>query len=75
MYDIVHFSAEQSRFVEMTQCVWPERFSDIGGVVAHVSLVVSCHMRLILPSGLAMCNGRRYTAGWNIANSASSRCF
>ena len=75
MCDIVRFSAEESQFMEMTQCVWPETFCDSRGGVAAVCFVARYRRRLILPSSLAKCNGRRYTSGWSIATSASSRCF
>ena len=61
MIIIARFSAEESQFVEMTQCVWPESFYGRRGGVAAVFLVASYNMRLILLRSLTTGNGRRYT--------------
>ena len=62
----MRFSAEESQFVEMTHCVWLEKFSDSRGRVVAVCLVASYRRRLILFSNSAKCNGRRYNVGTNI---------
>ena len=66
MCDTVCCSVEEFRFVEITHCVWLEKFCNSRGGVAAVSLVSSYRRRLVLPSSLDMCNGTCNTMWWDI---------